>query len=100
MLRRDMKMYLVVSRIERCPKEEYAFRREILKDFLSITGDIPATRLQKQHFIDFLKLENEAGVTRGWRKAYLMRAKFTLERFILWLRSQPVHPSLEPSGRN
>jgi len=100
MLYRDVKIYLIVSRVERCPKEEYAFRNEFLKDFVAITGDIPSAQLQKAHFIDFIKKENETALARGLRQDYLLRAKFTLERFLLWLRTQPAHPVLEPSERN
>jgi hypothetical protein len=88
MLCKDLKDYLILTRAERCSQAEYAYRCEVLKEFLSLVGEVPYAQLQREDLMEiFLQMTGGAAAGEPGRE-HSMKVRFTVERFLLWLQSQ------------
>jgi hypothetical protein len=88
MLRKDLNDYLILTRSERCSQAEYAYRCDVLKEFLSLVGEVPYAQLQREDLTDII-LQMAGGPAAGEPGCeHSMKVRFTVERFLLWLQSQ------------
>lgn len=100
MLYNDLKVYLLVSAAEGCSPAERAYRRAVLIEFIRQVGDIAAAQLRKDHLNSYI-LHKMAEAKLGPRtNADVIRARFAVEHFLLWLHSQPRRSALEPARQN